>query len=73
MDEEHYSLGEETVEAIVAAREQGRPVIAVGTTVVRALEGCARKNGRLIAAGEMDKVKGDDSLETLFLELTDNA
>ena len=31
------------------------------------------KNGRLIAAGEMDKVKGDESLETLFLELTDNA
>ena len=31
------------------------------------------KNGKLIAAGEMDKVKGDDSLETLFLELTDNA
>lgn len=48
MDEEHYSLGEETVEAIVAAREQGRPVIAVGTTVVRALEGCVRKNGRLV-------------------------
>lgn len=31
------------------------------------------KNGRLIAAGEMDKVKGDHSLETLFLELTDHA
>ena len=31
------------------------------------------KNGKLIAAGEMDKVKGDESLETLFLELTDNA
>ena len=31
------------------------------------------KNGRLITAGEMDKVKGDESLETLFLELTDNA
>ena len=31
------------------------------------------KNGRLLAAGEMDKVKGDESLETLFLELTDNA
>ncbi|HWQ97019.1 MAG TPA: ABC transporter ATP-binding protein [Clostridia bacterium] len=31
------------------------------------------KSGRLIAAGEMDKVKGDESLETLFLELTDNA
>ncbi len=31
------------------------------------------KNGRLVAAGEMDKVKGDESLETLFLELTDHA
>jgi ABC-2 type transport system ATP-binding protein len=31
------------------------------------------KNGRLIAAGDMDKVKGDESLETLFLELTDHA
>ena len=31
------------------------------------------KNGRLVAAGDMDKVKGDESLETLFLELTDNA
>ena len=31
------------------------------------------KNGKLIAAGEMDKVKGDESLETLFLELTDHA
>ena len=31
------------------------------------------KNGRLFDAGEMDKVKGDESLETLFLELTDNA
>jgi ABC-2 type transport system ATP-binding protein len=31
------------------------------------------KNGKLIAAGEMDKVKGDESLETLFLELTEHA
>lgn len=31
------------------------------------------KNGRLIAAGEMDKVKGDVSLEKLFLELTEHA
>ena len=31
------------------------------------------KNGRLITAGDMDKVKGDESLETLFLELTDHA
>ncbi len=31
------------------------------------------KGGKLIAAGDMDKVKGDASLETLFLELIDNA
>jgi len=31
------------------------------------------KEGRLIAAGEMEQVKGDASLETLFLELTDHA
>lgn len=31
------------------------------------------KDGRLIAAGDMEKVKGDESLETLFLELTDHA
>ena len=31
------------------------------------------KSGKMIAAGDMDKVKGDESLETLFLELTDNA
>jgi len=31
------------------------------------------KNGRLIAAGSMDEVKGDASLETLFLELTEHA
>ena len=31
------------------------------------------KNGKLVAAGEMEEVKGNESLETLFLELTDNA
>ena len=29
------------------------------------------KNGRLIKAGLMDEVRGDSSLEELFLELTD--
>ena len=29
------------------------------------------KNGKLIAAGSMDEVRGDQSLEELFLELTD--
>ncbi len=31
------------------------------------------KGGRLIACGNMDEVKGDSSLEELFLELTDHA
>ena len=31
------------------------------------------REGRLIVAGEMDAVKGDSSLEDLFLELTDHA
>ncbi len=31
------------------------------------------KQGKLIAAGDMEEVKGNESLETLFLELTDNA
>jgi ABC-2 type transport system ATP-binding protein len=29
------------------------------------------KNGRLIAAGPMEDVRGDNTLEELFLELTD--
>jgi len=30
------------------------------------------KNGKLVASGTMDAVKGDNSLEEVFLELTDN-
>jgi S-adenosylmethionine:tRNA ribosyltransferase-isomerase len=36
--EEYYRVGEETARAVNAARAAGRRVIAVGTTVVRALE-----------------------------------
>ncbi|MGB1013026.1 MAG: S-adenosylmethionine:tRNA ribosyltransferase-isomerase, partial [Nannocystaceae bacterium] len=38
---ERYEIPEATVEAIAVARASGRRVIAVGTTVVRALEGAA--------------------------------
>lgn len=31
------------------------------------------RQGKLIAAGDMDKVKGDQSLESLFLELSEHA
>jgi len=46
---EYYDIPESTVTAIVQARKQGRRVIAVGTTVVRALEGCVEDLGCLQA------------------------
>ncbi len=47
MDEEQYIIGKDTVEAIQRAKEQRRPVIAVGTTATRALEGSFAKHGTL--------------------------
>jgi len=40
---ESYEILEETVTKISAAKKAGRPVLAIGTTVVRALEDAARK------------------------------
>jgi S-adenosylmethionine:tRNA ribosyltransferase-isomerase len=47
MHEEHYELPTATCEAIARARSEGRPVIAVGTTVVRTLESSAQADGTL--------------------------
>lgn len=47
MHAEHYALPEPTVAAVERARSEGRRVIAIGTTVVRALEGCFSDRGRL--------------------------
>jgi S-adenosylmethionine:tRNA ribosyltransferase-isomerase len=49
MHEEAYEVPDETVEAISHARGEGRPVVAVGTTVVRTLEASADVHGRLAA------------------------
>lgn len=49
MHSESYDLPEATVAAIGKAKAEGRRVVAVGTTVVRALEGNAREHGRLVA------------------------
>lgn len=38
---ESYEISETTADAVARARKQGRPVLAVGTTVVRALEDAA--------------------------------
>lgn len=41
---ESYEIPEATADAITRARREGRPVLAVGTTVVRALEDAAEKS-----------------------------
>lgn len=44
---ERYELPEATAAALARARREGRPVLAVGTTAVRALEACADTHGEL--------------------------
>ncbi len=55
MHGEQLEVGEEAVEAIAAARRRGAPVVAVGTTVVRALESAA-------AGGELRPLRGETHL-----------
>ncbi len=50
MHSERYQISSSTALAINAAKAAGRPVLAVGTTVVRTLEAAARPGG---AAGEL--------------------
>jgi S-adenosylmethionine:tRNA ribosyltransferase-isomerase len=50
VDPERYEISEKTAATIVRARENGRRVIAVGTTTTRALEDSARRGeGRVVA------------------------
>ena len=43
MDVEHYDIPGDTFKVIERARAEGRSIVAVGTTVVRTLEGAAQK------------------------------
>lgn len=43
MHAEFYQMGQETAEALNQAREKGRRIVAVGTTVIRTLETIAQK------------------------------
>ncbi len=45
---ESYEIPPETAEAIVRARRDRRPVLAIGTTVVRTLEDAAEKTSRVV-------------------------
>ncbi len=52
---ESYSIDQETAEAIKATKERGGRVVAVGTTVVRALETAAGPEGDIkVGEGETD-------------------
>lgn len=47
MHEERFDVPAETAEAVRRARAEGRPVVAVGTTSLRALESAAASDGSL--------------------------
>ncbi len=49
---EEYEISDEAAASLERAREAGRPVLAVGTTVVRALEDSATRHGRVTAGRE---------------------
>jgi S-adenosylmethionine:tRNA ribosyltransferase-isomerase len=55
MQPEPYEISSAAAAAIAAARSARRPILAVGTTVVRALESAAAREGRLAAGtGQAD-------------------
>lgn len=47
LHEEWYSIDKATAHALEKAKKQGRPIIAVGTTVVRTLESATDKKGKI--------------------------
>ena len=49
VDPEHYEIAAEAAEAITRARQEGRRIVAVGTTTTRALEDAAMRGGRVTA------------------------
>jgi S-adenosylmethionine:tRNA ribosyltransferase-isomerase len=49
MHSESFSIPQQTCNAITRAKEEGRRVVAAGTTVMRALEGSAAKHGGVFA------------------------
>ncbi len=56
MDPERYEIAPETARRINEARDEGRRVIAVGTTTTRALEDAATRGGGRVEAGWADAV-----------------
>ncbi|MCU0663386.1 MAG: tRNA preQ1(34) S-adenosylmethionine ribosyltransferase-isomerase QueA [Myxococcota bacterium] len=48
MDAEQYVIGEKTATALRRAKGEGRPVVAVGTTTTRAIEGAMARHGEIV-------------------------
>jgi len=59
---ESYEIPEATAVALARAKREGRPVLAIGTTAVRALEDSAEKN-----AGRAEPVAPGKAEATIFL------
>jgi S-adenosylmethionine:tRNA ribosyltransferase-isomerase len=51
MDTERYAIGAEAAAAVARARDAGRRIVAIGTTVVRTLEGAAAAHGGDVPTG----------------------
>ena len=58
MHAETFTIGPELVQAVRSARERGAPIVAIGTTVVRALESAADPD----RAGEVRATEGETRL-----------
>jgi S-adenosylmethionine:tRNA ribosyltransferase-isomerase len=54
LDAERFEIGEEAASSIRRAQADGRPIVAVGTTVVRTLETLARRGDVAAAHGSTD-------------------
>lgn len=64
---ESYEITEATAAAIARASREGRPVLAVGTTVVRALEDSAEKAASVATGNKKATVAAGRSEATIFL------
>jgi len=62
MHAESYEIPKETVERIQAARDAGRPMVAIGTTVVRALEDAAQRAAESSSSNLMQAGKAEAQL-----------
>ncbi len=65
---ERFDLSEETAQSLAAARRQGRPIVAVGTTTVRTLESAAQQwqnLGKALEVEDFSPLAGDADLTIL--------